>query len=133
MTKVYDSLRRRSVEKTAEEVVRQWFIEYLKSDAVKVPPGLMNSEVGFRLGEKKYRADIMIWDRDARRLAVVECKRPEVKLSAEVLDQAVRYNIALDVKWLFLTNGKCTYALKKIEGNFVPQDKMPTYEEMLAA
>lgn len=129
--KVFDPLRRIEVPLTPEESVRQWFITVLR-DNMGVPVSLMNSEVGFRYGDKQYRADILIWDRAASPLAVVECKKPSVKLSAEVLDQAIRYNMALDIRWIFLTNGANTVALKKIDGKFVPQNTMPSYEQMLS-
>jgi len=132
MNTVFDPLRRMEVALTPEEQVRQWFIGLLVSPEVGVPAGMMNSEVSFMLGQKKYRADILICDRKGGRLAVVECKRPEVEITEKVLDQALRYNMALDIRWIFLTNGNKTYVFKKMEGRFVPQDKMPKYDEMLS-
>lgn len=129
--RVFDPLRRIEVPLTDEERVRQWFIAVLR-DSCKVPVSLMNSEVGFKLGNKQYRADILIWDRKASPVAVVECKRPSVKISPEVLDQAIRYNMALDMRWIFLTNGTNTVVLKKIDGKFVPQNHLPDYEQMLS-
>ena len=114
-----------------EEPVRAWFIDVLKND-FKVPASVIAAETGFRLGDKLYRADILIWDRDARPLAVVECKAPSVALSTEVLDQAVRYNMVLNVRWIFLTNGKSTLAFHKEKDGFVPVSEMPDYERMLA-
>lgn len=128
---VFDPLRRRDVPLTPEERVRQWFIGILMQNC-SVPQTLMNSEVSFKLGSKQFRADILIWDRNALPLAVVECKQPSVKLSAEVLDQAVRYNMALDLKWLILTNGTSTVVLKKNDGKFVNHNQLPSYEQMLA-
>lgn len=114
-----------------EEPVRQWFLTVLR-DACGVPPSVTKAEVGFKLGQKQYRADILVWDRQARPLAVVECKAPEVKLSPAVLDQAVCYNMVLDVKWIFLTNGVNTIVLQKQGDKFVPVRELPTYERMLA-
>ena len=70
---------------------------------------MMMSEVGFSLGGKQFRADILVYDRKAQPLVVVECKRPEVELTAEVLDQALRYNMVLDVKYIIITNGTKTF------------------------
>jgi type I site-specific restriction endonuclease len=92
---------------------------------------MMMSEVGFKFGAKPWRADILVYDRAGAPLAVVECKRPEVALDARVVEQAMRYNSVLGVRFLFLTNGKMTY-LYRLEGErFVPMDAVPTYEEML--
>lgn len=114
-----------------EEPVRAWFMNVL-SASCGVPNSLMKAETGFRLGGKLYRADILIWDREARPLAVVECKAPSVPLTTDVLDQAVRYNMALNVRWIFLTNGKSTLAFHKEHDGFVPYNEMPDYERMLA-
>lgn len=130
METVFDSLRRTDVPLTPEERVRQWFINVLKGQGV--PTSLMNSEVAFKYGGKQFRADILIWDRNAAPLCVVECKRPDVKLSAEVMDQAIRYNMALDLRWIILTNGGSTLVLKKENDRFAPVAKMPSYDEMLS-
>lgn len=128
---VFDPLRRIDVPLTPEERVRQWFIGIL-ADVCAVPMQLMCSECAFKLSNKQYRADILLWDRNAKPLAVVECKRPDVKISAEVLDQAIRYNMALELRWIFLTNGDSTIVLHKTDGRFVPVKQLPSYEQMLS-
>ena len=107
--RIWDPLRKKSVARTPEEEVRQWFISILH-EGMKVPEHLMMSEVSLRVGSKDYRADIVVWDRSARPLAVVECKRPEVALSPAVLEQALRYNCVLDVRCILITNGVETRA-----------------------
>ena len=92
---------------------------------------MMMSEAGFRLGDKQFRADILVYDRCARPLLVVECKRPEVELTAEVLDQAIRYNMVLNVKYMIITNGTGTYIFKREEDRFATVGTLPGYEEMI--
>ncbi len=128
--KIWDPLRRKEVALTPEEKVRQWFIGVL-SDKMKVPMHMMMSEAGFKLGGKQFRADILVYDRKARPLLVVECKRPEVELTREVLDQAVRYNMVLDVKYMIITNGTRTCMMVKEEGRFRPVENVPSYGDML--
>ena len=89
MQTIWDPLRKREVALTPEEKVRQWCIGVLSND-LAVPMHMMMSEAGFKLGGKQFRADVLVYDRQARPLAVVECKRPEVELTREVLDQAIR-------------------------------------------
>ena len=125
-----DPLRKKEVALTPEEQVRQWCIRVL-ADKMQVPMHLMMSEVGFRLGEKQLRADILVYDRSARPLMVVECKRPEVALTQEVLDQAIRYNIVLDVRYMIITNGTRTFICRKQDGGFFFMDTVPTYNEMI--
>jgi len=126
---VRDPLRNVDVPLTPEERVRQWFIDVLLNQC-GVPCTLMKSEVGFMLGEKQFRADILVWDRQTRPLAIVECKAPSVQIDNKVLEQAIRYNIVLSPRWIILTNGGSTVVLKKQGENFVVFDSLPSYEEM---
>jgi predicted type IV restriction endonuclease len=64
-------------------------------------------------------------------LVVVECKRPEVELTREVLDQAIRYNMVLNVEYMIITNCTRTVILKKNEGGYGFIDYVPKYSEML--
>ena len=108
---VWDPLRKKSVRLTPEEEVRQWFIS--------VRNGL------------DYRADIVVYDRQARPLLVAECKRPEVELTQEVVDQAIRYNNALDVRYIVITNGLKTFMFERGSDGFVFVEKAPLWEDML--
>ena len=130
MELIWDPLRRKEVAATPEERVRQWFIIQLR-DAFGVPEHMMNSEVGFKFGAKSWRADILVYDRAGQPLAVVECKRPDVALDAHVIEQAMRYNSVLGVRYLFVTNGKMTYLYGLKGDTFVPLDRIPSFEEML--
>lgn len=110
---IYDPLRRKDVRLTPEERVRQWFIELLHSSA-GVPLHQMMSEVTMQYASGKvWRADIVVYGRAAKALAIVECKRPDVEITRDVLEQSLRYNIVLNVPFLFLTNGRTTYICRR--------------------
>ena len=130
----WDPLRKKEVALTPEEEVRQWCIGVLNR-SLGVPLHMMMSEASFRLGEKKFRADIIVYDRNLHPLVVVECKRPEVVLSKDVLDQAIRYNMVLDVRYILITNGKNTMALVRgsEEGavRYELTGNVPSYNEMV--
>ena len=134
MQTIWDPLRKKNVALTPEEKVRQWCIGVL-SNELGVPLHMMMSEAGFKLGDKQFRADILVYDRQARPLVVVECKRPEVELNADVLDQAVRYNMVLNVAYMIITNGRQTFACRrgmtdgKVQYSFI--EKVPSYNEMI--
>ena len=134
MNKIWDPLRKKDVALTPEEKVRQLFISFMQS-TMKIPYHMMMSEVGFKLGQKKFRADILVYDRHARPLAVVECKRPQVNIDKEVLMQAIRYNMVLDVKYIIITNGNSTFMFckkgKTAAEGYSPVLKVPVYEDML--
>lgn len=127
---IWDPLRKKEVALTPEERVRQWCIGVL-AGPMKVPMHMMMSEVGFKLGGKQFRADIIIYDRKAQPLAVVECKRPEVVIDQEVLDQAVRYNMVLNVKYMIITNGTRTFICRKEGEGYSFISNVPDYNEML--
>ena len=127
---IWDPLRKKDVTLTPEERVRQWFIGVLAGE-MAVPMHMMMSETGFRLGDKQFRADILVYDRSAHPLMVVECKRPEVELDQEVLDQVIRYNMALDVRFLAVTNGRKTYMFARNEDGYGFMNHILKYDEML--
>lgn len=137
---VFDPLRNKKVALTPEEEVRQWFIKVLHEE-LKVPMKLMMSEVGMKTGNitsviggvkvKEYRADILVYDRSLNPMLVVECKRPDVALSREVLSQALRYAEILAVKYIIVTNGQQTYFAGRKGGKLVFMSDVPTYDQMI--
>lgn len=127
---IWDPLRKKEVALTPEERVRQWCIGVLAGQ-LQVPLHMMMSEAGFKLGDKQFRADIIVYDRKAQPLMVVECKRPEVEINGEVLDQAVRYNMVLNVKYIMITNGTMTFVCRRDGSGFSFIDKVPVYNEMI--
>lgn len=131
---IWDPIRKKNVALTPEERVRQWCIGIL-ADHYQVPVHMMMSEAAFKLGDKQYRADILVYDRKMQPLVVVECKRPEVDLTREVLDQAVRYNMVLNVRYMIITNGLKTLVLKRNEEDgrvsYAPSGSMPVYNDMV--
>lgn len=127
MQTIWDPLRKKDVALTPEERVRQWCIQVLARQ-YKVPMHMMMSEASLKLGGKGYRADIIAYDRSLQPVLVVECKRPEVEITAEVLDQAICYNMVLDVKFILITNGMRTYILKKDNERFVQVQTLPEYD-----
>lgn len=126
---IWDPLRKKEVALTPEERVRQWFIGVLTHD-MEVPAHMMMSEAGIKLGDKQFRVDIVVYDRQVKPLMVVECKRPEVELTHQVLDQALRYNMVLDVRYIAITNGTRTFIFRKNEKGYEIINHIPKYNEM---
>lgn len=126
---IWDPLRKKLVALTPEEKVRQWFISVLETQ-MQVPRHMMMSEVGFKLADKQMRSDILVYSRTAKPLMVVECKRPDVPLNQDVLDQAIRYNMVLDVRYIVVTNGLSTHIFHKDPDGFRPMSASPLYKEM---
>ncbi|WP_245846154.1 type I restriction enzyme HsdR N-terminal domain-containing protein [Longibacter salinarum] len=108
---VYDIFRGKYVRLTPEEHVRQQFVHYLV-DAHAVPSGLVAIELPVDIQGRPQRADIVIYDREAQPLLLVECKAPDTSISQTVFDQASRYNLRLGAPFLAVTNGLEHYACR---------------------
>lgn len=126
---IWDPLRKKSVRNTPEEAVRQWFISVLH-EGMGVPEHMMGSEVALTHAGKQYRADIVVWDRSAKPLMIVECKRPDVTLDQAVVDQAIRYNKELDARYIAITNGEKTFMFERTEEGFQFMQRAPKWHEM---
>jgi hypothetical protein len=101
---IFDAFRKKFVLLTPEEWVRQNFLQYLIREK-GYSSNLLQVEMGFKLGQQSYRADIIAFDRSGRSLLVVECKAPEVKIGQKQFDQIARYNFEWKVPYLIVTNG----------------------------
>ena len=97
---------------TPEEWVRQNFVQYLIR-AKSYPSSLIALEKEIQLGELRKRFDILVYDKDHQPWMMIECKAGEIKLDDAVLQQVLRYNISVPVKYIVITNGGITYAWKK--------------------
>lgn len=124
--RLYDPLRRKWVARTPEEEVRQAVIAWLR-DVQGFPVGLMESEYGFVYNRRRYRADVLVFDRQLQPYLLVECKAPEVTLGQSVVDQVVRYTRVLPVRYVMVTNGRTTHLLVRSEdgGSYEALTAMP--------
>lgn len=128
---IFDVFRRKWVALTPEEWVRQNFIRYLTEEK-HYPVALVSVERSLRLNQQNFRADAVVFTKSGTPLVIIECKAPEVKISQQVFDQIVRYNIELQVKYLMVTNGInhycCIVDKEKLTYAFLPE--IPDYKEI---
>jgi type I site-specific restriction endonuclease len=129
-SEIWDPLRKKSVARTPEEEVRQWFISAVLHEGMGVPEHMMMSEVSLNFNNMDRRADIVVYSRSGKPAMIVECKRPEVELGQETVDQALRYNKVLDVKYITITNGRKTFMFRRGEEGYEYLEKAPTWEEI---
>jgi len=101
---IFDPVRRKYVALTPEEWVRQHFVQYLIAH-LKVPMSHIAVEKSLRVNNLAKRADIVIFKGGLKPILAVECKAPSVEINEEVFYQVLRYNMALRVDYLVLTNG----------------------------
>ena len=59
---------------------------------------------------------------------MVECKSMEVKLDEAVLQQVLRYNISIPVKFLVITNGSNCYVWENKNGQLVECTEIPAMD-----
>lgn len=101
---IFDELRKTWLVLTPEEWVRQNFIRYL-TKVMNYPASLIAVEKQLKLGELTKRFDILVYDSTHQPWMMIECKAMDVRLDQKVLDQILRYNMSVPVKYMILTNG----------------------------
>lgn len=129
---VWDVFRKKKLQLTPEEWVRQHFLHFLVNEK-QVPVGLIASEYNIEVNKLKRRCDSVIFNRNSKPIAIIECKAPEIKLSEQTFYQIAQYNFKLQVDWLILTNGLETI-VAKINSETKKLDyfeEVPCFEEML--
>jgi len=108
---IFDILRRKYVALTPEEWVRQHFIHYLVEHK-NYPSSLLANEVSLQIGEKRMRADSVLYDNQLHPRMIMEYKAPNITLTQKVFDQITVYNLLLHVDYLIVSNGMITYICK---------------------
>lgn len=122
---IFDECRKQWVLLTPEEWVRQNFLKYLMQ-VKQYPCSLIAVEREIMLGDTRKRFDIVVF-KNAVPWMIVECKEMEVELSEAVIKQILNYNIALQVEYLVITNGKSTFALYIQQGKFEWLTALPDF------
>lgn len=125
---IFDEIRKRYVALTPEEWVRQNFVRYLISEK-SYPAALISLEKHFSYNGMQKRSDILVHDRKANPVLMVECKSPDVKINQAVFDQIALYNLKFKVPFLVVTNGIHHYCCRftEEEGNYRFLEKIPEY------
>jgi len=112
---IFDEHRKMLVRLSPEEWVRQNFLQYL----VKVknyPLSLIAVEKEIRLGELKKRFDILVYNSIHQPWMMIECKSMDIVIDQKVMEQLLRYNISVPVRFLVITNGSYVYGYERREG-----------------
>ena len=128
---IYDILRKKFIQITPEEWVRQHFVNYLIG-YLSYPKQLIANEVSIRLNSTSKRCDTVIYSKTLQPQVIIEYKSPEIDLSQAVFDRALRYNMVLRVKYIILSNGIKHICCKIDYDNnkyiFLPD--IPKYEDL---
>jgi hypothetical protein len=128
---IFDIIRKKYVILTPEEWVRQHFIHYLIQDK-GYPISLIAVEKKLEINNLIKRTDILVFDTNGNPFLIVECKSPSITLSQNTFDQIARYNLALNAKYLVVTNGlkhlHCTISHKN--ERYVFLENIPDYAQI---
>ena len=122
---VFDPVRKRWVQLSPEEWVRQLFI-LLLSETHRFPTALMAVEQTISLGAMQKRFDLLVYDRSQQPWMMIECKAETVALDDAVLDQLLRYNMSVPVRYLLITNGAHCMGWERTGQTLVPLQKIPS-------
>ncbi len=124
---IFDELRKVWIRLTSEEWVRQNFAQYLVQ-VMKYPASYVAIEREIRLGERKKRFDLLVFNKAAQPWMMIECKKMEKALDKTVIWQILHYNIAVPVKYLIITNGEQSLGYIKGELDFESIEQLPEWE-----
>jgi type I site-specific restriction endonuclease len=101
---IFDLVRKKWLQLTPEEWVRQHLLNYL-IQLEAYPAAFIAVEKELQLNDTKKRFDVVVYDHALKPFLVVECKAPYVALDRLVIDQALRYNLSLKAPFLMISNG----------------------------
>ena len=130
---IWDPVRRKFVALTPEEWVRQHFVNYLVTEK-NYPQELLANEVAVKLNGTSKRCDTVAYNRFLAPLMIIEYKAPHIPITQAVFDQIVRYNIALKVEYLIVSNGKMHYCchVNYKDQSYLFLEDIPDYDSILS-
>ncbi len=108
---IFDEIRKKYIELTAEEWVRQNCIKFLIKEK-KYKSQLIAIEKKIILNNLTKRFDIIAYDNNGDPNLLVECKAPNISIRQETFDQILSYNRVINSKYLMITNGIIHYYCK---------------------
>ena len=108
---IFDEIRKKYIELTAEEWVRQNCIKYLINEK-KYKSQLIAVEKKIILNNLTKRFDVIAYDNNGDPNLLVECKAPNIAIKQETFDQILSYNKVINSKYLMITNGIIHYYCK---------------------
>jgi hypothetical protein len=127
---VFDLIRKKNIIITPEEWVRQHFVQYLINQK-HYPKTLIKLEGGHKFFGMSKRTDIIVFNKEGRKILLVECKAPSVTIDQKTFEQITRYNMVQQITLLAVTNGLEHYYCKiNFEAkNFEFIRDLPDYNE----
>jgi hypothetical protein len=127
---IYDPVRKKYVTLTPEEKIRQHTISFLNS-VLHYPYGCMGIECGLYVDDMFFRTDIVIRNKKAEVVMIVECKQQEVALAKNVEEQIQKYFRGYEsARFLLITNGTDLRCWQVSDNTFTEVSKIPYWEDI---
>lgn len=120
---IFDEVRKLWVALTPEEWVRQNFLQYL-IQTKKYPASLISVEKIIKIAELKKRYDIVVYKNNIPWM-IIECKEGNIPINTAVIEQVIRYNMALSIQYFVVTNGNQNFAFEVSENSFTELNDLP--------
>ena len=127
---VFDIIRKKFFDLTPEEWVRQHILHYL-IHSKQIPASMISVEKQLILNNTKRRTDIVVFNSNLQPILIIECKAPEININQLTINQALRYNLELNVPFIFLSNGLNHVCIKITPNVPVILKDIPNYETLL--
>jgi type I site-specific restriction endonuclease len=126
---IFDCIRKKFVDLTPEEWVRQHLVHFLISHK-NVPPSMVAIERQLFLNQTKRRTDVVVFNSVLKPLLLIECKAPSVDINQLTIDQSLRYNLELNVPAIYLCNGFKHVFIKIEPAGPILIKEIPLYEHL---
>ena len=92
---------------------------------------MISVEKQLLLNNTKRRTDIVVFNSTLKPILIIECKAPEVEINQLTVNQALRYNLELNVASVFLSNGLNHVFLKLGQNTSEILKEIPKYKNLL--
>lgn len=120
---IFDEVRKIWVTLTPEEWIRQNFLQYL-IQVKKYSTSLISVEKIIKVGELKKRYDIVVY-KNNKPWMIIECKKNNTAINTNVIEQVIRYNMALSIQYFVVTNGNQSFAYEVLNNSFKEITDLP--------
>jgi type I site-specific restriction endonuclease len=92
---------------------------------------MISVEKQLLLNNTKRRTDLVVFNSTLKPILIIECKAPEVEINQLTVNQALRYNLELNVASVFLSNGLNHVFLKLGQNTSEILKEIPNYKNLL--
>ena len=117
-------VRKKWIQLTPEEKVRQYLIVYLTGN-LNYPAKFISVEKQIKINQLTKRYDIVVYSQSLQPIILIECKASDLTLTQDNLQQLLNYNIVLRAPYFMLSNGTQHLIYHLENNNFRQINELP--------